>query len=824
MFSFAREIRLTLRQLWKAPGFSATIVLTLALGIGATTAIFSLVEGILLRPLAFKDPDRLVLVGDHLGNNPGIGITAREVNTYESATNAFSSVGAFIESGYELSGGARPEEIVGSRASANVFPTLGVQPILGRVFTQKEDDGHEPVAVISYALWLNRFHRDPEVVGKSIELSRRTYSIIGVMPREFEFPVDSGRLNRTQLWVPLSLTPDELSEQSAGFWGYHLVARLKSNVTVADAAQDVDRVAHQVMRNFPPSMAALHIRGDAAPLSERAVEDARPLLRMLFVAVGVVLLVACVNVAVLLLVRAIRRRQEHAVRLALGAQSIAIIREAMLEGVLLSLTGGLLGLELAAGAIRTVLQLLPDSLPRIDSVAIDAPVAAFAILVALITGVLCSIAPAFAAVRTNPIESLKDGAWTGTGAKSHAWLRTSLVIAEIAIALVLLTTCGAFMRSYQKMLAVDPGYQPDHVLVAGHQLPLKQYPTNASVDAFNRALVERLSGRPGVVAVGLSDIVPGTETFGLAAYTVEGQPAEGWKLKFAAFGTIYGDYFRSMGIPLLEGRSFNAGDRPDSPLVVMVNQSMAKHSWPGQSALGKRMHVGNPKKGLPWATVVGVVGDARLGARDEPAIDQWYAPAQQPATLYGTNSSDQLATSSGGYITLRSTLPPEGMIRTLREAVGEVDPLLAVDQIQTMNEAISNVEAPRRFNTRLITAFAIGALLLAISGIYAVVALSVSLRTQEIAIRMALGAQRKSIARLVLVAGAKMALWGCGFGLLGSYALSKLVGTFLFDVSATDPAIYFGSALLMIFVALLGSALPAVRAASGDPIKALRSA
>jgi putative ABC transport system permease protein len=274
---------------------------------------------------------------------------------------------------------------------------------------------------------------------------------------------------------------------------------------------------------------------------------------------------------------------------------------------------------------------------------------------------------------------------------------------------------------------------------------------------------------------------------------------------------------------LLEGRSFNAGDRGDSPLVVMVNQSMAKDSWPGQSALGKRMHVGNPKKGLPWATVVGVVGDARLGARDEPAIDQWYAPAQQPATLYGINASDQLATSIGGYITLRSALPPEGMIQTLREAVGEVDPLLALDQIQTMNEAISNVEAPRRFNTRLITSFALGALLLAISGVYAVVALSVSLRTQEIAIRMALGSERKGIARLVLLSGAKMALWGCGFGLLGSYALSKLVGTFLFDVSATDPAIYVGSALLMIFVALRGSALPAIRAASGDPITALRS-
>ena len=822
MSGFAREVRLAVRQLWKAPGFSATIVLTLALGIGATTAIFSLVEGILLRPLPFKNPDRLVLIGDHLGNNPTVGMTAREISTYENAASAFTSMGAFIGSSYELSGGSLPEEISATRLGAGVFPTLEVEPVLGRAFTQKEDDAHEPVAVISYALWLNRFHRDPRIVGSSIELDRRAYTIIGVMPRDFEFPVDAGRLNKPQLWVPLSLTPDELSDRAAGFWGYHMVARLKDGVTPAEAAQDVDRIAQQIMSNFPPTMSAIHIQGDATLLHEYAVADARPLLRMLFVAVGIVLLIACVNVAVLLLVRAIRRRHGHAVRLALGAQSSAIIRESVLEGLMLSLVGGMLGLALAAITIRTALQLLPDSMPRIDSVSIDIPVALFALLLALATGILCSIAPAFAAVRTNPIESLKDGARTGTGARSHAWLRTGLVIAEIAIALVLLTTSGAFLRSYQKMLAVDPGYRPDHVLVARYQLPLQRYRTNASVEAFNRAVVERSANRPGVSAVGLSDIVPGTDTFGEAAYTVEGQAAEGWKLKFAAFGTIYGDYFRSMGIPLLEGRTFTADDHANAPLVVVVNQSMAAHSWPGQSALGKRMHVGNPKKGLPWATVVGVVGDARLGSRDEPAIDQWYAPAQQPATLYGSESG-KLTNSVGGYITLRSTLPPEDMIQTLREAVAGVDPLLALEQIQTMNDAISNVEAPRRFNTHLITAFAMGALLLAITGIYAVVALSVSLRNQEIAIRMALGAQRNGIARLVLFSGAKMALWGCGFGLLGSFALSKLVSGFLFGVSATDPAIYVGGALMMIVVALLGSAFPAARAAAADPIEALRS-
>jgi predicted permease len=821
--AFARNLRFAVRQLWKAPVFAATIVLTLALGIGAATAIFSLVEGVLLRPLPFEKPDRLVLIGDHLGNNPGVGVTAREISTYQKSTNAFSSVGAFTGKGFELSGSASPEEIPAARLSAAVFPTLGVQPIAGRVFTQKEDDGHEPLVVISYALWLNRFHRDPHVAGSSIELDRRTYTIVGVMPRDFDFPVGAGRLNKSQLWVPLSLTPDELSEQVAGFWGFQLIARLKDGVSTAEAAQDVDRVAQEVMRNFPPTMSTIRIRGDATPLQESATADARRLLQLLFVAVGIVLLIASVNVAVLLLVRAIRRRHEYAIRVALGASSRTMIRESMLEGLVLSLAGGALGLAFAAAAVRVALSLLPESMPRIDSVAIDMRVALFAVLLALATGVLCSIAPAFAAMCTNPIDSLKDATRTGTAARSHAWLRSSLAIAEIAIALVLLTTCGAFLRSYQKMLAVDPGYRPDHVLVAGYQLPVQQYPTNAAADAFDRAVVDRLSAKPGVVAVGLSNMVPGQGTYGLAAYTIEGQPTEGWKLKFAAFGTIYGDYFRSMGIPLLEGRGFNAGDGPDSPLVVVVNQSMAKHSWPGRNALGKRMHVGNPKKGLPWATVVGVVGDTTLGSRDTPPGDQWYSPARQPATLFGSEPAGRLSIPAGGFITLRSTLPPEGMIQTLRETVAGVDPLLALQQIQTMNDAIASVEAPRRFNTRLITSFAIGALLLAITGIYAVIALSVSQRTHEIAIRMTLGARRRGIARLVLLSAAKMALWGCGLGLLGSFAVSKLVSGFLFDVSATDPAIYAGSALLMILTALIGSAFPAARAASADPIEVLRS-
>src|SRR5580700_11150412 len=580
MYAITHDLRFASRQLRKSSGFALTVVLTLALGIGATTAIFSLVEGILLRPLPFSNPDRLVLLGDHIGGGPNTPVTAREIAIYSNATSAFSSMGAYTGASYELSGGTTPEEVDGERFTAGVFPTLGVPPILGRVFTQQEEDAHQPLAVISYALWLTRYHRDLHVLDSPIDLDRKTYTIIGVMPRGFDFPLSDGQLDQTQLWVPMSLTPGELSDEHEGYWGYRMVGRVKDGVTLAQAAQDVDRVTRQVMRNFPARMAAIQIQGDVKLLRESAVGDVRPLLRTLFLAVSIVLLIASVNVAGLLLVRAIRRRREYAVRLALGARSRVILRESIVEGLLLSLAGGLLGLALAAIAIRTALHLLPESMPRVDSISIDATVAAFALLLSLATGALCSLAPAFAALRTNLTESLKDGDRSGTGSSSHSRLRSALVVSEIAIALVLLTISGALLRSFQKMRAVDPGFRPDHVLVAGYRLPLQQYSTEASTDSFNRAVVDRLSSKPGVIAAGITTVVPESGGFGETAFTIEGEPAPNWKLKFAMFATTYDDYFRSMGIPLLDGRYFTEDDRADTPLVVIINQSMAKHSWP----------------------------------------------------------------------------------------------------------------------------------------------------------------------------------------------------------------------------------------------------
>src|SRR5580698_5732211 len=820
MTGLTNDLRLTFRRFRKNPAFTIAIVLTLALGIGATTAVFSLVEGVLLRPLPFNDPDRLVVLGEHLGGRPGMSVRATEIATYTGSTQAFSSLGGYITTSFELSGKQRPEEIDAARLNSAMFTTLGVQPVLGREFTAADENSCQQLAVISYSLWTNRFHRDPNVIGARLVLDRKPYQVIGVMPRDFEFPLSLGTLSGTQVWVPLSLTPDELSDQNSGFFGYQMIARLKNNVTVPQGAEDADRVAHQIMSELPSTMSALKLKGDVEPLRESVIADVRPILRTLFMAALIALLVACVNVSGLLLVRAIRERREYAVRVAIGASSNRIVREAAVEGMLLSLLAGALGLAVAAVAIRTALHFLPASLPHIGSLSINPVVAAFALFVAVATGVLCSLAPAFAALRINLIATLKEGAQAGS--TSHTWLRSSLVVAEVAIALVLLTVSGMFLRSLQKMLAVNPGFRSDHALVAEYQLPLQQYPTNASVSNFNRAVVDQLSSKPGVSAVAISNAVAVSQNFPLAAYTIEGVSVEQWKLKFAAFTSVFGNYFDAMGIPVIDGRTFDKHDDASAPLVVIVNQSMARDCWPGQSPLGKRMHVGNPRKGYPWATVVGVVADTKI-PRDQPSNDQWYTPMAQPATLNGSATPENLSGPSSGYITMRSALDPDHMIQTLRSTVAEIDPLLALQNVRPLDAAISEVEAPRHFNTNLITAFAGGALLLAITGIYAVMAFSVSQRNREIAIRMTLGAQRTNIAQMVLVSGGKLALLGCVLGVVGSLAVSRSIDSFLFNVTATDPITYSAAVLTMLLLSLLASAIPAMRAASADPIRPLRS-
>ncbi|HEX3471042.1 MAG TPA: ABC transporter permease [Silvibacterium sp.] len=823
-----RDLKIAVRQLLKSPGFTATAVLMLALGIGATTAIFSIVEGVLLRPLPFPHSDRLIVLADiiqgaDVPGNGEAGVTVPDIRNYTRDTHSFTSLGGFQQTGYELSGIGDPAQVNATRMSGGVFPALEVAPLLGRVFTQQDDDEKQLVAVLSYATWQSRFHGDPDVVGKKILLDRKPYVVIGVMPRNFEFPLVPGHLNRAELWVPISFNEQELSATSSANWSYGMIGRLKPEVTPTQAVSDAGRVAAETVRNYPSFMAGFSMHPVVRPLQEETVEQARPLVRTLFLAVLVVLLIACANLAGLLLVRAIRRRREVAVRLALGARAATLLRQAVLESLVLSVTGGVLGLALAAIALRVGVSLLPETLPRINEIGVDWVVVGFAMGLAVLTGGICGLAPAFAAIRTSVNDTLKEGGRTGTSGGGHARLRSALVVAEIAIAMVLLAASGLLLRSFEKMRQVDLGFRPDHTLVAGYGLPKKQYATQSAIDEFNHELLRRLQALPGVKSVGMTSFLPASGNNSNEAFLAEGyvSPKAG-SIDLATTIQVEGEYFQAMGIPLLRGRLFTQADKADGQLVVIVNHALAEQSWPGQNPIGKRLRIGTQTMQTPWATVVGEVADVKESSPDIPTKQQFYVTVEQSEVLVGSLGSPTDLNGNGGFIAIRTAMPPEGLENALRATVRAMDPQLPLYPVQTMEHAISDSEAPRRFNTALISSFAAAALLLAILGIYSVIAFSVALRVQEMAIRMALGSQRAGIVSLVMISGAKLALIGCAIGLAGSIAASRLLSSFLFGVSALDPLVLSVAAVFVLLLALLASLLPAQRAAGIDPMQALR--
>jgi putative ABC transport system permease protein len=678
--------------------------------------------------------------------------------------------------------------------------------------------------VLSYNTWQSRFHGDQSILGKKILLDRKPYVVIGVMPRNFEFPLNPGHLNRSELWVPMSFQGGELTPTAGANWSYTMVGRLKPGVTPEQAVSDAGRVAQDTMRNYPAFMAGFRIRPVVRPLSEETIEQARPLVRTLFLAVTVVLLIACANLAGLLLVRAIRRKREIAVRLALGARSTTLLWQAILESLVLSVSGGLIGLILAAVALHVGVKLLPETLPRVDEIGLDWPVVGFALGLAVLTGVICGLAPAFAAIRTSVNDTLKEGGRTGSSGGGHARLRSALVVAEIAVALVLLASSGLLLRSFEKMRQVDLGFQPDHTLAAAYGMPNKQYPTQAAVDEFNHELLRRLQQLPGVKSVGLTSFLPASGSNSNNAFLAEGYvPAKQGEMDLATNVAVMGDYFSAMGIPLLRGRLFTPDDKEGSQLVVIVNKKLAEQSWPGQDPIGKRLRIGTQSMVTPWATVVGEVADVKENSPDQPLKQQFYTSVPQEETLIGSLGSPSDLNGNGGYIALRTAMPPEQMENALRATVRSIDPQLPLTQIQSMEHAISGSEAPRRFNTTLIASFAGIAVLLAVLGIYSVIAFSVAMRVQEMAIRMALGSQRSGIVRLVVISGAKLAVIGCVIGLIGAFAVSHLLSSLLFGVSAFDPMVMTLAAISLLLLALAASLLPARRAASVDLTQTLRA-
>ncbi len=830
MQKFALDLKFALRQLRKSPGFAITAMLMLAFAIGATTAIFSIVEGVLLRPLPFPDSDRLMVLSDHLqgvevggGGGDEVGVTVPDIKAYTRDTHAFAALGGYQGATLELSGTGNPAQVRASRLTAGVFSALSVAPELGRVFTTEEDENHQQVVVLSDATWRDRFHSDPNIIGSKILLDRKPYIVIGVMPRGFEFPLIPGQLNRSELWVPMSFRPDELAAAAAANWSYQMIGRLKPGITPLQAQSDAERVAQEIMRGYPVMMANLRINALVRPLQSDTVQQSRSLLRTLFLAVAVVLLIACFNLAGLMLVRAIRRQREVAVRLALGARAAALVRQSVLESLTLSVGGGALGLILAAVALRAGKSMLPENLPRVDEISLNWQVIVFALGLAIITGLVCALAPAFAAIRTNFNSNLKEGGRTGSASGGHTRLRSTLVVAEIAIALVLLTASGLLLRSFDKMRAVDLGFTPQHATTAAYSLPQQQYSKQSQIDSFNRELLLKLLQLPGVQSVGLTSMLPSQGVHNNQTFVVDGYvPPPGANMNLATVTQVLGDFFPAMGIRLERGRFFTSADHAGTQLVLIVNHKFAQHYWPNQDPIGKRIRIGTRQMQTPWLTVVGDVSDTQLLSPDNPATEQYYMPVDQAEDAVGALAQPGDLNGNSGYVVLRSAVPPEQMENALRATFRSLDPLLPLTEVQTMEQVVSESEASRRFNTVLISSFAFAAVLLAVLGIYSVIAFSVASRVQEMAIRMTLGSQRSAIVRLVIESGAKLAAIGCVIGLAGAAAASGLMRSMLFGVSPFDPLVMTFAAICVLLLAIAASTLPALRAASIDPMQALR--
>ncbi len=816
------DLKYALRQLRKTPGFTLTAVLTLAIGIGGVTAVFSVVEAVLLRPLPYRDSAKLFALHERVEHlmDGDANLSAPDVLTFEQESKAFTGVGGFISASYEASGAGAPFQARAERLTASVFPVLGIDPIIGRTFTQQEDDTSAPVTVISHALWQERFQGDPQVVGKTIELDRRPYTIVGVMPREFETPVGVGGLAQRDLWVPMSFTPVEKGAEHASF-DYGAVVRLKAGVRPAQAQQDIDRVIGIIQSKDPVVRlhAALH------PLKEDTVRESRPLLRILLAAVGLILLIACANLANLLLVRAAGRRREFGVRLALGAARRAMLRQLLTESLLLSAIGGLLGVALAVVLVHLAATTMTDSLPRLNEIAVRWPVVFLAIALTGTTGLLCGLAPALASMKAEVLDALREGGQGAGQSRGQHRLRNVLVVTEAALAMVLLVGAGLLLRSFAKMLATDPGVETTQVMTASLALPRRDYPTQQRVNDFYAELQRRLEVMPGVRAVGFSSNIPlvglnSSRLFGPQGYVKK--PDEGWSL--ASNYLVQGNYFDALHIPLIRGRYFDARDeQPGAPLTVIISQSFADHYFAVKEAVGMHLKVGpSYDTKMPPIEVVGVVGDVKPNHVDQTQMVQMYEPVSQAAADLGP-LAPMVGVVGELRVVVRTVADPTALEASFTRVVHQLDPLLAITEMRTMDEVVAATESSRRFNTIILTAFAGIALLLSLLGIYGVLAFTVTEKRREIAIRMALGATRQDVLQRTIRSALTLAGVGVACGLVASAGLTHLLKSLLYGVKPLDASAIAGAVAVLLMCSLLAGWLPARRAASIEPMDALRS-
>ncbi|HEX8140432.1 MAG TPA: ABC transporter permease [Pyrinomonadaceae bacterium] len=792
-----QDLRYGARLLLKHPTFTIVAVLTLALGIGANSSIFTVVNAVLLRPLPFTEPERLVSLWETTAKFDRGSVSVPNLKDWREQNDVFTGIGAFQYGNFSLQEGDHPERVSGVTASANFFDLLGVRPQLGRTFLEGEDrPGQSRVVVLSDRLWRRNFGADPKVVGQTVALGGESFTVIGVMSPAFQYP---SRL--TDLWVPLVFTEEE--QKSRGTHSYLVIARLKPGVEFSQAQEQMSLIARRLEEQYPEDQAKRGIRLFA--LQEDMVQFIRPALMVLLGAVGFVLLISCTNVANLLLARAAARQREIAVRMALGAGRWRLMRQFLTESLLLAVLGGALGLLLARWGVDGLLALAGNSLPRAGEVTLDWRVAGFTLLLSLLTGVGFGMAPALQVSKTDVQEALKEGGNAGSSQRRNR-LRSLLVIAEVASALVLLVGAGLLIKSFMRLQEVETGMRPENVLTLAISLPEAKYPKPQMATSFYTRVLDRVKALPGVEAAAVINILPLLRTGYNGDVEIEGQSYGAGQLPFAEYRVVSQDYFRTLGIPLLRGRFFDERDREGARGVVIVNQTFVNKYLTGQDALGKRI-----KPGREWVEIVGVVGDVKQSGLTRPVMQELFMPYEQAASY-----------TQSMTLVVRGAQDPEGLIPEIRREVLAVDPNLPVYNVQTMETVITKSVSERRMNMLLLTIFAGVAMLLSMVGIYSVMSYTVTQSTREIGIRMALGAQPRDVLRLVVGQGLVLALVGVLLGILGAFGLTRLMASLLYGVKATDPWTFAGVSALLLMVALLACYVPARRATKVDPMVALR--
>jgi putative ABC transport system permease protein len=801
MTTLIQDLRYGIRMLFKQPGFTIVAVLALTLGIGANSAIFSVVNAVLLRPLPYPDSERLVVLRERSPQIEGMSVAYPNFIDWREQNSAFEDIGVFRRQSYNLTGSGEPERLIGWQLSADVFPVLKVTPGIGRLFTYDEDKpGANPVVVLSHGLWQRRFGGDPNILEQTMTLDGRSFSVIGIMPPGFQFPRPGA-----ELWAPVGqVSKDPGWENRGNHPGLTGIARLRPGVTVEQAREDMEIVAANLEKQYPDSNTGNRIT--ITPALENVIRGIRPALLVLLGAVGFVLLIACANVANLLLARATARQKEIAIRTALGASRWRIVRQLLTESILLSLVGGALGLLLARLGVKLLVAISPNSIPRSEEINLDSRVLAFTIGVSVLTGIIFGVVPALHASKPDLNETLKDAGRGSTG-RRHL-LRSGLVVSEVALTLVLLIAAGLMIRSFYRLQQVDPGFIHERLLTFNVSLPQRKYPENQQKISFYEQLAEKLRGLPGVQAVGLSSGLPLGNNGWQTSFRVEGQPEpEPGKTPLTEAVVASPEYFQAMGLTVVRGRNFTEQDVKDGPHVTLIDEEFERRYWPGEEAVGKRIKTGRDD---PPITVVGVVRRVKMdGLNEDSNRVQSYFPFRQMPI-------------SGMTVVIKTSKDPMGLVSAVREQVLAIDPDQPVYNINTMEQLRSDSIAPDRLNLMLLACFAAVALILATVGIYGVMAYSVTQRTHEIGIRMALGARQSDVLGMVIRQGMKLAIGGLAIGVAGAWLATRAMTSLLFGVSATDPVTFAVISILLIGVALGACFVPARRATKVDPMIALR--